>query len=152
MYDANLVLDAGQTVTNEAQTTPINVEGGILAWLHVLLGTLAADGDALNIRLQHKRDGTNWRTCPGGRLEQVLGTADNKHLKAPVFIPKHDTKGELTPVRLDYELSENATESFAIAKAWLEPVLGASLADAAVEAAQSEGLYFDQAKATVALL
>jgi len=151
MYDANLVLDAGQTVTNEVQTTAINVEGGILAWLHIKFGTLAADGDALNIRLQHQRDGTNWRTCPGGRVEQALGTADNKKIKVPVFIPKHDVKGTLTPVRLDYELSENATESFVITKAWLEAVIGANLSDVAVEQANGEGLYYDQAKATVAL-
>lgn len=151
-YDANLVLDAGQTLINEAQTTAINVEGGILAWLHLMLGTLAADGDALNVRLQHQRDGTNWRTCPGGRVEQILGTLDDVKIKVPVFIPKHNTKGELTPVRLDYELSENATESFVIEKAWLEPIIGATLPDVAVEAAQSEGLYYDMAKGTVALL
>lgn len=152
MYDANLVLDAGQTVTNEAQTTEINVEGGIWAVCHIKLGTLAANGDALNIRLQHKRDGTNWRTCPGGRFEQVLGTADNKTLKNPVWIPLADVKGNPTPVRLDYELSENATESFVITKAWLTPLYDGAAAEAAVDRAQSEGLYYDQAKATVALL
>ena len=149
--DTNLRLDAGQTLTNEAQTTAINVEGGRFAIAHVRLGTLAANGDALNIRLQYQPDGTNWYTCPGGRFEQILGTHDSRYLKVPVFIPKNDTKGSLTPVRLEYELSENATESFVIAEAWLTPLLSLS-PDAAVDVAQAEGFYVDQPKATVALL
>ncbi|HXH05367.1 MAG TPA: hypothetical protein VNI83_02135 [Vicinamibacterales bacterium] len=149
MFDNNLVLDAGQTVTNEAQTTAKEVEGGVYALLCVKLGTLAANGDALNIRLQYQPDGTNWYTCPGGRVEQVLGIYDNMFIRQPVFIPTHDTKGSLTKVRLDYELSENATESFQITKAWLEPLL--SLGDIPVDRAQAQGLYADMPKGTVSI-
>lgn len=147
--DTNLVLDSGQTVTNEAQTTPINVEGGKFAILNIKLGALAADGDGLKIRLQYKPDGTNWYSCPGGVCETVDGLDDSKLIRQPVFIPLNDTKGELTPVRLDYELSENGTESFAITKAWLTPDLDG--ADLAVDRAQGEGFYVDLPKSGVAL-
>jgi len=150
MYDANLVLDAGRTLTNEAQTTAIEVEGGVLAWLCIKFATLAADGDALNVRLQYRPDGTNYYTCPGGRVEQILGTHDNKFIRQPVFIPAHETKGEETDVRLEYELSEIGTESFVITKAWLEPML--SLAPPPVDQLQAEGLYVELSKGTVALL
>lgn len=149
-FDNNLVLDTARTVTNEAQTTPVNVEGGVLAWLCIKMGTLAANGDALNVLLQYLKDGTNWRICPGGRVQQMLGTDDNKFFRVPVFIPTTDTKGQLTPVRLDYELSENGTESFVVTKAWLEPI--DSLAAPAVDKLQNEGVYQAMAKATVALL
>lgn len=150
MYDTNLVLDSARTATNEAQSTAIEVEGGVLAWLCVKLGTLAADGDALNLRLQYQPDGSNWYTCPGGRVEQILGTHDNKFIRQPVFIPEADTKGELTSVRLDYELSENSTESFVVTKAWLEPMVSVA-PPSAVERAQGEGLFVELAKGTVSI-
>src|SRR3990167_3935848 len=138
-YDGNLVLDAGQTLTNEAQTTQITVEGGILAWLNILFGTLAADADALNIRLQYLPTGSTWFTCPGGRVEQILGTNDSDFVRVPVFIPETDTKGDKTPLRLDYELSENGTESFVITRAWLDPVY--ANAPQEVDLIQAQGLY-----------
>lgn len=147
--DTNLVLDTGQTLTNEAQTTPINVEGGKFAVLNVKLGTCAANGDGLKWRLQYKPDGSNWYTCPGGVSETVDGLDDSDLFRQPVWIPKNDTKGSLTPVRLDYELSENGTESFVITKAWLSPDLDG--ADLAVDAAQGQGWYIDIPKSSIAL-
>ena len=150
--DNNLVLDAGQTLTNEAQTTAINVEGGRLAVLNLKLGTLAATGDGLKVRLQYKPDGTNWYTCPGGIFETIDGADDSKLLRSPVFIPKNDTKGELTPVRLEYELTENGTESFVITKAWLSPLFSSTPPELAMDDAQDTGWYIDMPKTAIALL
>lgn len=150
--DSNLVLDSGQTLTNEAQTTAIEVEGGRLAILNVQLGTLAADADGLKMRLQYSPDGGSaYYTCPGGVCETVDGLDDNKLIRQPVFIPLADTKGNLTKVRLDYELSENSTESFAITKAWLTPLLTVTPPELAVDRAQATGFYVDLPKSAVAL-
>lgn len=150
--DSNLVLDSGQTLTNEAQTTAIEVEGGRLAVLNVLLGTLAANGDGLKIRLQYSPDaGSNYYTAPGGVLETVDGLDDSKLIRSPVFIPKADTKGALTKVRLDYELSENGTESFVITEAWLSPLFSATPDGLAVDDAQDTGWYVDLPKSSIAL-
>ncbi len=157
MYDTNLVLDAGQTLTNEAQTTAISVEGGVFATFHVDLGVLAADADALRIRLQYSDNNqVSWKTCPGGVCELVDGLDDSKRIVQPVFIPLPDeanagvAKGDLTPIRIDYELTANATESFAISKAWLEPMISVA-PEAAVERGQSEGLYVGLPKGSAAI-
>ena len=149
MFDTNLVLDAGQTVTNEAQTTAIQVEGGVLAWLCIKYGAMAGSSVGLTTRLQYRPDGTNWYTCPGGIGETLVGTSDNKFIRQPVFIPDADTKGDYVDVRLDYELSEDGDESYAVTKAWLEPMLGT--APPAVDRIQGEGLYIDLAKGTESL-
>jgi hypothetical protein len=146
MYDNNLVLDAGQTITVDAQTTEIEVEGGVFAFLKVDLGTIGGSADLLDIRLQHQADGSNWRTCPGGRLETIdSDDEDDVHLCVPVFIPLHDTKGSLTPVRIDYDVTEADAASFVIENVRLEAMIPAPL-PGAVDLAQSEGLYYPLVK------
>lgn len=123
MYDANLVVDAGQTVTADGSTTPIEVEGGGLMWACCLLGTLAGASTTLDIRIQHSPD-NKANYYKAGQFQQLGPSDDGKLLKIPVYIPEPEAPTSYKSwVRANYDVT-GASPSYAITKLWLEPIIG----------------------------
>jgi hypothetical protein len=139
-YDSNLELQTA-TVSGNGSSTAINVEGGMAAWLVFEVGvddTLTS----LNSVLEFQADGSNWHTCPGGRLRPILPgdvpAAAYAKFTVPVFIPEHVTKGALTPIRLTHTIVGTSVD----VRARLEPMIPHPN-PVPTDKLQREGVYID---------
>lgn len=136
--DVDLQLVDDDTITNEGTSTAIDTEGGFRADIRLFLGTLAATADTIRIKVQASRDGGSnyFDIC---EFPLIDGADDDLEIARSCYIPQPDPGVLVTKVRLNYyDLSENATESFQIESAWIEPLL--SLAPPAVDEELNSGL------------
>lgn len=136
--DLRLRLVDDDTITNEATGTAVDTEGGFFALVRLFLGTMAAAADTMRVVVQASVDGGgNYYSI--GEFPLLDGADDNKEIARPVYVPQPNSGQTVTKVRLNYfDLSENATESFQIKSAWLEPLL--SLAPPALDEKMSVGV------------
>lgn len=135
VYDANLELDAGRTVTADESTNYIEAEGGALMWACLKMGAMSGTTPTFDARVQHSPDGgTTYYMA--GKHQRFADTDDDKFSRIPVYIPRPETKGAKVRVRMNYDVG-GTSPSFAVTKAWLEPML--SLAPEATDESLLEG-------------
>ena len=134
--DANLILDSGRTVTVDETESAISVEGGFFAIAHLLTGAMSGASTTLDAYIQVSDDeGSNYYMA--AKFQQLGPSDDSKYLKCVCYIRRPDTAGELTRVRVRYEVAGSAP-SYVITRCWLEPML--TLGVPAQDEAQTEGL------------
>lgn len=120
-FDVDLILDTGQTITINTNTAAIQVEGGWMAWVRLLMGIVSGGGTTLDVRVQVSEDlGANYYAF--GKFQQLGPTHSGKELAIPVYIPRPAVAGNLTYVRANYTVAGGAP-SYAVTKCWLEPML-----------------------------
>lgn len=135
--DVNLQFETGRTVTADGDSEVIECEGGFYANVRIKFGTLAANGDTLDISVRCSVDGgSNYFDLM--KFPQLLGVDDNLEIARPVYVPQPDTAGAMVKLKLNHNVSANGTESFAITWAFLQPLL--SLAPPALDEKLGIGL------------
>lgn len=125
MFDVNMVLDAGSTVTADGSGDPIPVEGAGLVWACVQGGAMSGASTTLDVRVQFSPDNkVNYYMA--GKGQQFGPTDDNKFLRFPIYLPEPEVQGQAGYplwVRVNYDVA-GSSPSYAITKVWLEPILG----------------------------
>ena len=133
--DANLKLDEDRSFSANVDATAIDVEGGMLAWVSMLLGTLSGAGAKMDAYVQASMDeGSNYYMI--GKFQQILDTHDNKFLRVPVYVPRPTTAGTKVKVRMHY-VETTASAVFAITDVFLEPMV--SIAVPAIDEVEASG-------------
>lgn len=119
--DVGLVLDSGQVVTADGNTTPIDTEGGKLMWACLSMGALSGASTTFDARVQCSIDGGTdyWMI---GKHQTFGPTDDSKISKIPVYVRRPITAGNPVKVRMNYDVAGGAP-SYAVTRAWLEPIL-----------------------------
>lgn len=134
--DANLKLDEDRSFTANADSTAIDTEGGFLAWVSMLLGTLTGGGAKMDVYVQASMDeGSNYYCI--GKFQQILDTHDDKFLRIPVYVPRPTTAGTFTKVRLHYVETTAGCNPFVIVDVFLEPMV--SIAPPAIDEVEASG-------------
>lgn len=121
--DIELVLDSARTLTANLDTAAINVEGGVMAWLDMLVGTVSGTTPTLDAYLQASIDNQGtWHSI--GKLPQI--TTGSLEVRRPVYIPRPTIAGGATAlapvfVRMHYVVA-GTTPSFGL-NVFLEAVM-----------------------------
>jgi hypothetical protein len=123
--DVDLILDNGQTLTATAQTTAIDVEGGMFVMFRLFGGTFGNATDTLDADLEVSvNGGSNYYKV--GSLPQLDGADDDIEIARVAYIPVPDSGQTVTKVRLNYTIGNNDSPSFVISKVFLEPLISIS--------------------------
>lgn len=125
MYDANMVLDEGQTVTADGNGAAIPVEGAGLMWACIQMGVLTGASTTFDARVQFSPD-NKVTYYQAGKFQQFGPSDDNKIAKIPVYIPEPEVQGQAgypVYVRANYDVA-GASPSYQVLKFWLEPIIG----------------------------
>ena len=127
--DANLILDAGETVIANGDTTAIDTEGGFLAWVFAIMGAMSGADTTCDIYVQASPDGgSNYYMI--GKFQQLGPTNDDAEMRIPVYIPRPSTGQTVTKVRL-HKVVAGVAPSYVVEKVFVEPML--SIAPPAID-------------------
>ena len=122
-FDADLILDSGQTVVATGNNAAIQVEGGWLAWARLVMGTVSGGGTTCDVYIQASIDnGSNYYMI--GKFQQMGPSLTTKELAIPVYIPRWATSDAtlLTYVRARYVVAGGAP-SYAVTYLRLDPMV-----------------------------
>lgn len=124
MFDINLVLDAGQTVTADGNGDAVACEGAGLAWACIKMGAMSGASTTLDVRVQFSPD-NKVTYYMAGKGQQFGPTDDNKFLRFPIYIPEPEVQGQSSyPVWLRYNYDvAGGSPSYVVEKFWIEPIL-----------------------------
>src|SRR5436190_23476231 len=117
MFDVNLVLDAGSTVTADVSGDPIPVEGAGLCWACLKMGAMSGASTTFDARVQFSPD-NKVTYYMAGKAQQFGPTDDNKLVKFPVYLPEPEVQGQAGYphwVRPNYDVA-GGTPSYVVEK------------------------------------